>query len=237
MSEISARASRRAFCLGSCTRNGFTARSGPVLRCSGAPPPAGAIGAGAGGAAAGGGAAGGAAAGAARGATGGAAAGGGAARGAAGGAATGGADTGRTGAPTGGPTGARGGVAGGAGGVGRRSGGAAAGAIGGGGGGGGTGGVRGVVVVGVKTGAPPPVATPAPTGCGATADAATVKTLLHTAQRARTPPAGTLAGSTRYTVSQDGQDTFTLRPRYCASPGSGSWRRSTTYTEPGCVFA
>src|SRR5437762_3483825 len=68
-------------------------------------------------------------------------------------------------------------------------------------------------------------------------DADTGNTLLHTAQRARTPPAGTLAGSTRYTVSQDGQDTFTLRPRYCASPGSGSWRRSTTYTEPGCVFA
>jgi hypothetical protein len=33
--------------------------------------------------------------------------------------------------------------------------------------------------------------------------------LLQTLQRARRPPAGTLAGSTRYTVSHDGQVTFT----------------------------
>jgi len=39
------------------------------------------------------------------------------------------------------------------------------------------------------------------------------KTWLHTLQRARTPPAGTLAGSTRNTVSQDGQETFTRSPR------------------------
>src|SRR6266566_2037236 len=41
MSEISARASRRAFCLGSCTMNGFTGRSGPVGRLPGVltPPP------------------------------------------------------------------------------------------------------------------------------------------------------------------------------------------------------
>src|SRR2546428_7489370 len=39
MSETSSRASRRAFCLGSCTMNGFTARSGPVLRWT-TPPPA-----------------------------------------------------------------------------------------------------------------------------------------------------------------------------------------------------
>src|SRR5256885_11228198 len=42
----------------------------------------------------------------------------------------------------------------------------------------------------------------------AATDAFTGNTLLHTAQRARTPPAGTLAGSTRYTVSHDGQVTF-----------------------------
>src|SRR5205085_1025468 len=35
MSEMSARASRRAFCFGSCTMKGFTGRSGPVLRFPG----------------------------------------------------------------------------------------------------------------------------------------------------------------------------------------------------------
>src|SRR5947208_7486916 len=42
MSEINARASRRAFCYGSCTMKGFTGRSGPVPRLPGvlAPPPA-----------------------------------------------------------------------------------------------------------------------------------------------------------------------------------------------------
>src|SRR5438034_9055793 len=35
MSEMSARASRRAFCLGSCTMNGFTGRNGPVGRLPG----------------------------------------------------------------------------------------------------------------------------------------------------------------------------------------------------------
>src|SRR5207244_922550 len=50
---------------------------------------------------------------------------------------------------------------------------------------------------------------PADTAAVAAAtDAFTGNTLLHTAQRARTPPAGTLAGSTRYTVSHDGQVTF-----------------------------
>ena len=44
----------------------------------------------------------------------------------------------------------------------------------------------------------------------------TGKTVLHTLQRARTPPAGTLAGSTRYTVSHDGQVTF-----MCCSLGVG----------------
>src|SRR5207302_2380432 len=37
MSEMSARAKRRAFCFGSCTRNGLTGRSGPVLRGTPAP--------------------------------------------------------------------------------------------------------------------------------------------------------------------------------------------------------
>src|SRR5437667_5496259 len=71
-------------------------------------------------------------------------------------------------------------------------------------------------------------------------DADTGNTLLHTAQRARTPPAGTLAGSTRYTVPHAGQVTFTLRaPPYSppSSSSSGSWRRSTTNTDPGCVLA
>jgi hypothetical protein len=47
-------------------------------------------------------------------------------------------------------------------------------------------------------------------GCAlaAPAGAFTGNTLLQTAQRARTPPAGTLPGSTRYTVSHDGQMTF-----------------------------
>jgi len=42
MSEIKARAKRRAFCFGSCTMNGFTGRSGPVSRLPGvlAPAPA-----------------------------------------------------------------------------------------------------------------------------------------------------------------------------------------------------
>src|SRR6266480_3636505 len=169
-SDTSARASRRAFCLGSWTMNGFTGRSGPVMRWPGAAPAgaagaagvAGARGAGGGaGAARGSGAAGGAAgriagaAGAAAGAGGGGAAG--TVRGAAGGAARGGAGAGAGGA---GATGGGFGVAG-------------AGAIG-----------------------------------GVAMEAFTGNTLLHTAQRARTPPAGTLLGSTRYTVSHDGQVTF-----------------------------
>src|SRR5258705_352815 len=99
MSEINARARRRAFCFGSCTINGFTGRSGPVSRFPGALAPAAA---------------------------------------------------------------------------------AAAGAA---------------------------------AGAGAAAPSTlTAKTLLQTLQRARTPPAGTLAGSTRYTVSHDGQVTFTRSP-------------------------
>jgi hypothetical protein len=76
-------------------------------------------------------------------------------------------------------------------------------------------------------------------GVGAEAAALTGNVALHTAQRARMPPAGTLAGSTRYIVSHDGQVTFTpgSGQRVSVSSSSGSWRRSTTNTDPGCVFA
>src|SRR5437773_1524581 len=129
MSEINARASRRAFCFGSCTMKGFTGRSGPVPRLPGvlAPPPA--------------------------------VAGGGGARG----------------------TGDAGGAD--AAGAGRDAAGGAA-----------------------ATGAP------APSGLIA-------NTLLQTLQRARKPPAGTLAGSTRYTVSHEGHVTFTPRLRFLRRPG------------------
>jgi hypothetical protein len=68
----------------------------------------------------------------------------------------------------------------------------------------------------------------AATGDGAATVAAaaplglTPNTVLHTAQRARTPPAGTLVGSTRYTVSHDGQVTFTLAFRRYRPPSSSS---------------
>src|SRR5438552_1091209 len=101
MSEMSARASRRAFCFGSCTINGLTGRNGPVLRLPGMLTPA-----------------------------------------AGGGAGALGAD---------------------------------------------------------MTGA----------GGGAGRSGLTAKTLLQTRQRAGRPRAGTFAGSTRYTVSHDGQVTFT----------------------------
>ena len=79
--------------------------------------------------------------------------------------------------------------------------GAGVGGAGGAGGAGGGAGGRGA------TAGPLPADTAAVAGAAAT-DAVTGNTLLHTAQRARTPPAGTLAGSTRYTVSHDGQVTF-----------------------------
>jgi len=94
---------------------------------------------------------------------------------------------------------------------------------GGGGGGGGGGAARGAGAgagaatserrgTGVKTGAPPPWTLPS-----------TAKTVLQTVQRARTPPAGTLVGSTRYTVAHDGQVTFTLRsPRGYLVPSSAN---------------
>src|SRR5881394_184153 len=97
-SDTSARARRRAFCFGSCTRNGFTGRSGLVMRCPGAAP------AGAAGAAGARGAAGGGRAGGAGEAGGRRVGGGGAAAGAAGGAAGrggGGAGGGTAGAATG----------------------------------------------------------------------------------------------------------------------------------------
>src|SRR5207249_2294866 len=53
---------------------------------------------------------------------------------------------------------------------------------------------------------------PAPSGLIA-------NTLLQTLQRARKPPAGTLAGSTRYTVSHEGHVTFTPRLRFLRRPG------------------
>src|SRR3989442_442321 len=141
MSEMRARASRRAFCFGSCTMNGFTGRSGPVLRLPGVLAPAAAGGAGAGAGRAGDGA-----------------------------------DATRVAADA---------------------------------------------------------VAPAPSGL-------TAKTLLQTLQRARRPPAGTFAGSTRYTVSHDGQVTFTPYASWSplsSSPCSRSWRRSTTKTDPACVFA
>src|SRR6266550_3023971 len=192
MSEMRARANRRAFCFGSCTMNGFTGRSGPVLRLPDVLTPAPA----AGGAAAGG------AGGAGR-------AGGGAGAGGAGG---GGAAAARAAAGMAGRDGG-GAAIDGAGGGAARSGAA-----------GGGGAARG----GGATGA----AAPAPSGL-------TAKTLLQTVQRARRPPAGTLAGFTRYTVSHDGQVTFTLYASLSplSSPPSRSWRRSTTKTDPACVFA
>ena len=95
----------------------------------------------------------------------------------------------------------------------------------------------------VPAGAPSAAAQRAPAASGAPVAAApaafTGNTLLHTAQRARTPPGGTLPGSTRYTVSHDGQVTFTLRSdqRGLGSSSSRSCRRSTTNTDPGCVLA
>src|SRR4029077_8050878 len=67
------------------------------------------------------------------------------------------------------------------------------------------------------------------TGAAAPADAFTGNPCLHPPQRARTPPAGTLAGSTRYTVSHDGQVTFIER-RPCRrhpAPGRGGGRPRT----------
>src|SRR6267143_359637 len=146
MSEIKARARRRAFCLGSCTMNGLTGRRGPVGRFAGGTGAAGA-------------------------------AGGGAALGAVI-VGVGAGDAGRAGANGGRAIGAAGAAG-------------AAGRLGGAGG---------------AAAAAAPAPAPAPSEL-------TAKTLLQTLQRARKPPAGTLAGSTRYTVSHDGQVTFTPRPR------------------------
>ena len=71
-------------------------------------------------------------------------------------------------------------------------------------------------------------------GTGAAAATPTAKIPRHTEQRASTPPAGTFAGSTRKTVEQVGQVTFM---RQSPSSCPGSWRRSTTKTDPGSVLA
>src|SRR5437588_8133403 len=194
---------------------GFTGRSGPVMRCPGAAP----AGAGAGGATAGvAGRAGGAgAAGATRAAGAGAAAAGARAGGAGDGGGrivgVGGAAAGAAGGPAG-RGGAAGGAAGAATGPEKRGIPGGRGGTGTDGGGGGGAGARGAG----DGAAAPAGAAGARGGTAATAGAAapvtgfTGNTLLHTAQRARTPPGGTLAGSTRYTVSHDGQVTFTLPP-------------------------
>src|SRR5438876_2575881 len=238
-SETRARARRRAFCFGSCTRNGFTGRRGPVMRWPGAGPPAGAAAGAAagrivgadgrpgGGAVAGRGCVAGGDAGAATGRPG----GGGGVRDGPGGGAAGG-DT--TGPEKRGIAGGRGGAGAGVG-----AGGAAAGER--------RGGIRGGAdttppgAAGARWAAATGGAVSAPRGStAAPAGTFTGNTLLQTAQRARRPPGGILPGSTRYTVSHDGQVTFTLRSGYRASAfssSSGSWRRSTTNTDPGCVFA
>src|SRR5207248_3250586 len=111
-----------------------------------------------------------------------------------------------------------------------------------GGGGGGAAGMRGAAGAGAGGcgGAAAPAGAAGARWAAATAGAAapapaappppgfTANTLLHTAQRARTPPAGTLAGSTRYTVSHDGQVTFISRaPRSHRAPGRGADRPRT----------
>src|SRR6266576_6242973 len=222
MSEMRARANRRAFCFGSCTMNGFTGRSGPVLRLpdvlTPAPAAGGAGGAGRAGGGAGAGGAGGGGAAAAR-----------AAAGMAGRAGAAGRAIGEAAGATGdaGGAGRLGGAAGRAI-AGRDGGGAAIDGAGAGAARGGAAGGGGAARGGGATGA----AAPAPSGL-------TAKTLLQTVQRARRPPAGTLAGFTRYTVSHDGQVTFTLYASLSplSSPPSRSWRRSTTKTDPACVFA
>src|SRR5207247_11050303 len=88
--------------------------------------------------------------------------------------------------------------------------------------------------------APVPARLPAREAAGgdpSAPDADTANTLLHTAQRARTPPAGILAGSTRYSVPHAGQVTFTagrLRPARGRGGGrprkptpAASWRNSS----------
>src|SRR5437764_6193687 len=224
-SDTSARARRRAFCFGSCTMKGFTGRSGPVMRCPGGAPGA-ALGAGGAGAGAAGRTGGvvaraggtGPAAGARTGAvgdTGGRSVGvGGAAAGAAGGATGRGGAAGAAGAAGG--AGARGGVLGAETGPEKRGMPGGRGGTGTDGGGGGGAGARGAGGGGAAaagaTGAAGARWAAGTAGAAAPVAGFTGNTLLHTAQRARTPPGGTLAGSTRYTVSHDGQVTFISRP-------------------------
>src|SRR5216110_2509570 len=210
MSEMSARARRRAFCLGSCTMNGFTGRSGPVDRFPGVLTPG--AGGGEGGAGAGRGAACGGGGGGCTAGLGTVSDGAGAAGGAIG-------LAGRVGAKGGRASGGAVGIAGRLSGGGGADGGAIAGRRGG--GAGGAGAARGGAGAGGgAAGAAAAAAARAPSGL-------TAKTLLHTLQRARKPPAGTLAGSTRYTVSHDGHVTFTprcLRFLRHRDPGRGADR-------------
>src|SRR5436309_14366317 len=190
--------------------NGLAGRSGPGRRCPGARAPPVAAGAGeAGDAGAAGGAGGAGAAGAAR------------AKGAPRAAGTTGAPTrGAAGGPAGSEVadgvGAGGGRnTGAAGGAGRPAGAGGAGGPGGAGGAGGAG--RGATngpdkrggAAGVGVGGPGAAGTGRAGGIAPALPAPTAKTVLQTVQRVRTPAAGTLAGSTRYTVSHDGQVTFT----------------------------
>src|SRR5438034_1293202 len=102
----------------------------------------------------------------------------------------------------------------------------------------------GAGAAGAETAAPAPdpaaagwAATEGAGGVASAPDADTANTLLHTAQRARTPPAGILAGSTRYSVPHAGQVTFTagrLRPARGRGGGrprkptpAASWRNSS----------
>src|SRR5438046_1709110 len=79
----------------------------------------------------------------------------------------------------------------------------------------GTGGAGGAEAAGAgRDAAGGAAATGAPAPSGLIAN-----TLLQTLQRARKPPAGTLAGSTRYTVSHEGHVTFTPRLRFLRRPG------------------
>ncbi len=191
---MSARARRRAFCLGSCTMNGFTGRSGPVDRFPGVLTP-GEGGAGAGrGAGCGGG---------------GCTAGLGTVSDGAG--AVGGAIglAGRAGAKGGRASGGAVGMAGRLSGGGGADGGAIAGR--GGGGAGGAGAARGGAGAGAGGGAADAAGAAGAAAVARAPSGLTAKTLLHTLQRARKPPAGTLVGSTRYTVSHDGHVTFTPR--------------------------
>ncbi len=99
----------------------------------------------------------------------------------------------------------------------------------------------GVAMGGVGGGAT--LATGADTGAAGAETAGSARrtqnTPLQTEHRARTPAAGTLAGSTRKTVWQEVQVAFMVGNLYRLPRGSSFrvCRRSTTNTEPGSVLA